>query len=60
MITYLEKPHRLGVVSRLYPELTATFLTESLRNIFYGDDTKKANGFQTIDSTYFEWEVRYF
>ena len=56
MITYLERPHRLGVVSRLYPELTATFLTESLRNIFYGD-TKKATGFQNIDSTYFEWEV---
>lgn len=51
-----ERPHRLGVVSRLYPELTATFLTESLRNIFYGD-TKKASGFQNIDSTYFEWEV---
>lgn len=51
-----ERPHRLGVVSKLYPELTATYLTESLRNIFYGD-TKKANGFQSIDSTYFEWEV---
>ena len=51
-----ERPHRLGVVSRLYPELTATFLTEALRNIFYGD-TKKANGFQSIDATYFEWEV---
>ena len=25
-----ERPHRLGVVSRLYPELTATFLTESI------------------------------
>lgn len=51
-----ERPHRLGVVSRLYPELTATFLTESLRNIFYRDE-KKAKGFQNIDSTYFEWEV---
>ena len=47
-----ERPHRLGVVSRLYPELTATFLTESIRNIFYGD-TKKTNGFQNIDATYF-------
>ena len=54
-----ERPHRLGVVSRLYPELTATFLTEAIRNIFYGD-TKKANGFQSIDATYFEWEVRVF
>lgn len=52
------RPHRLGVVSRLYPELTATFLTESLRNVFYGD-TKKNSGFQSIDSTYFEWEVDY-
>lgn len=52
----MERPHRLGVVSRLYPELTATFLTESLRNIYYGD-TKKTNGFNAIDSTYFEWEV---
>lgn len=52
----MERPHRLGVVSRLYPELTATFLTESLRNIYYGD-SKKANSFQSIDSTYFEWEV---
>ena len=48
----MERPHRLGVVSRLYPELTATFLTESLRNIYYGD-TKKTNGFSAIDSTYF-------
>ena len=51
-----ERPHRLGLVSRLYPSLTATFLTESLRNIYYGDN-KKAQGFQSIDSTYFEWEV---
>lgn len=42
-----ERPHRLGVVSRLYPELTATFLTEALRNIFYGD-TKKATGFRIL------------
>lgn len=51
-----EKPHRLGVLSRLYPQLTATFLTEGLRNIFYGD-TKKSNGFQSVDSTYFEWQI---
>ena len=51
----LERPHRLGVVSRLYPELTATFLTEALRNIWYGDS--KPNKFQSVDSTYFEWEV---
>lgn len=50
-----ERPHRLGVVSRLYPQLTATFLTEALRNIYYADS--KPNKFQSTDSTYFEWEV---
>lgn len=51
-----ERPHRIGVVSRLYPEHTITYLTESLRNIYYGE-TKKQAGFQSIDSTYFEWSV---
>lgn len=51
-----EKPHRLGIVSRLYPKYTATFLTEALKNVFYGD-SKKAKGFQSIDSTYIEWQV---
>ena len=50
-----ERPHRLGVVSRMYPQLTATFLTEALRNIYYADS--KPNKFQNTDSTYFEWEV---
>jgi len=30
-----QKPARLGVVSRMYDDLTASFLTESLKNIFY-------------------------
>lgn len=50
------KPTRLGVVSRLYPELTASYLTESLRNIFYMD-AKSNNKYRSIDSMYFEWEV---
>lgn len=50
------KPTRLGVVSRLYPELTASYLTESLRNIFYMD-TKSSSKYRSIDSMYFEWEV---
>lgn len=50
------RPTKLGVVSRLYPELTASYLTESLRNIFY-QDTKSNNKYQSIDSMYFEWEV---
>ena len=50
------KPYKLGVVSRLYPELTASYLTESLRNIFY-QNAKSSNKYQSIDSLYFEWEV---
>lgn len=50
------RPHKLGVVSRLYPENTATYLTESLKNIFY-NDKKGANKFQSVDSMMFEWEV---
>lgn len=49
------KPARLGIMSKLYPHLTATFITESLRNIFYKD--AKAQKYQSIDSLYFEWEV---
>ena len=49
------RPTRLGVVARLYPELTASYLTESLRNIFYMGN--KAEKFKSIDSMYFEWEV---
>lgn len=49
------KPYKLGVVSRLYPELTASYLTESLRNIFY-QDRKSGNKYQSIDSMYFEYE----
>ena len=51
------EPHKLGLLTRLYPELTATYLTESLRNVFYNDGGSK-NRFQSIDSLYFEWEVK--
>ena len=50
------RPERLGIVSRMYPELTAGYLTEALRNVFYRD-LKKADKFQSIVSMTFEWEV---
>lgn len=50
------RPAKLGVVSRLYPELTASYLTESLRNIFY-QENKSGNKYQSINSMYFEWDV---
>jgi len=49
------KPHRLGVVSRQYTDLTASYLTEALMNIY--TNQSKANKFQSLDSLSFEWEV---
>lgn len=50
------KPYKLGVVSRLYDNLTASYLTESLRNIFY-QDQKTGNRYQSIDAMMFEWDT---
>lgn len=51
------KPTRLGVVSRLYPHLTASFLTESLKNIFYQDAKGSGNKYQSVDALMFDWEI---
>lgn len=49
------KPHKLGVISRMYPKYTATYITESLRNIVYRSANAK-DKYQSIDAMYFEWE----
>jgi len=49
------KPHRLGIVSKMYPELTASYLTESLMNIY--TNQKSPSKFQQIDALLFEWEL---
>lgn len=55
--TYIgAKPHRFGVVARLYPQNTLSFITDGLRNIFY-NDAKGGNRFQTINSLYYEWTI---
>lgn len=45
------KPELFGVVSRMYEDCTAAYLTESLRNIFY-QDNKSGNKYQSINSMY--------
>lgn len=50
------QPHKLGVVSRMFPDLSASFLTESLQNVYYNNQ-KKSNQFQSINSMYFEWDI---
>jgi hypothetical protein len=48
-------PHRLGIVSRMYPDLTASYLTESLMNIYVNQ--KSASKFQSINAFVYEWEI---
>ena len=49
------KPHRIGVVARMYTDNTLNFITDGLRNIFYKDE--KADQFQPSSSLLFEWIV---
>lgn len=53
-----EKPTRLGVVTKMYPGNTASYLTESLKNVFYQEGgASKANKYQSVNSLMFEWEI---
>lgn len=49
------KPHRLGVVARMYTDNTLNFITDGLRNIFYKDE--RVDQFQISTSLMFEWQV---
>ena len=49
------KPHRIGVVARMYTDNTLNVITDGLRNIFYKDE--KADQFQLSSSLLFEWIV---
>lgn len=70
MLTYLDtrtyedfmhflsvKPQRLGIVSILYDQYTASHLTEALFNT-YSLDYGKKNSFQSIDSFVVEWDIK--
>jgi hypothetical protein len=49
------RPKMMGVMSRMYPHNTATFLTEALNNVYY--NSKTVNKFQPINSLLIEWEI---
>lgn len=51
-----EKPHRLGQVATMYPHLSITMLTDSLRNVYY-NPKKGANTFTPINSMAIEWDI---
>ncbi len=41
----------------MYDDLTASFLTESLKNIFYQDAKGSGNKYQSINSLQYDWEI---
>ena len=51
-----QKPERLGIISSLYDQYTATYLTEALMNSFAGSN--KPAGFTSIPSFVVEWSIK--
>lgn len=51
------KPTRLGVVSRMYDDLTASFLTESLKNVFYQNAKGSGNKYQSINALAYDFDI---
>lgn len=51
-----DRPERLGIVSKMYENMTASYLTEGLGNIMYNKENKGSK-FQKINSLQFEWEI---
>lgn len=52
-----EKPTRLGVVTRMFPNNTAAYITEGLKNIFHLDAKGSGNKYQSVNSLMYEWEI---
>ena len=52
----MEKPERLGIVSNLYKQYTASALTEALMNV-YTREKGSSNSFQSINSFLVEWDI---
>lgn len=51
------KPQRLGIVSRMYTDLTASFLTESLKNVFYTDAKGNGNKYQSLNAFQYDYDI---
>lgn len=43
-------------MAKLYPDLTASFITESLFNV-YTKDVSKKKSFESINALMFDWDV---
>lgn len=50
------KPHKLGLVATLYPELAITTLTDALRNVYFNGKAGKSE-FTPINTMAFQWDI---
>jgi len=51
-----DKPHKLGLVATMYPDLAITTLTDALRNVYYNPKSSSSN-FQPINSMAVQWDI---
>ena len=52
-----DKPSRMGIVANLYPQYTASHMTEALMNVWTVDGEKR-KGYKSIDSFTIEWDIK--
>lgn len=50
------KPHKLGLMATLYPELAITTLTDALRNVYFQGKGGKSE-FTAVNSMAFQWDI---
>jgi hypothetical protein len=51
-----DKPHKLGLVATMYPDLAISTLTDALRNVYYNPKSSSSN-FQPINSMAVQWDI---
>ena len=51
-----DKPHKLGLVATMYPDLSITVLTDALRNVYYNPKSSSAN-FQPVNAMAVQWDI---
>jgi hypothetical protein len=51
-----KKPHKLGKVVTMYPQLSISMLTDALKNVYYNPG-KKSDSFTPINSMCIEWDI---
>ncbi len=51
-----DKPHKLGLVATMYPELSMSILTDALNNVFYNKQVS-GNSFTPVNAMAIEWNI---